>query len=178
MKKSLKIVLSIVLAASILCGGTVFAMMLVRSQAEENNFTPAVVSCEVEEDFDGTQKTEIQVKNTGNISAYLRVCLVTYWVNDKDEVVAKPSEMPEIAYNEESWIKGGDNIYYYKTPVAPGFSTENLLSGAIVLQTDDENGYFQVIEVFAEAIQAEPDDAVIGSWKVTLDGSGKITAVP
>ena len=41
----------------------------------------------------------------------------------------------------------------------------------------DTDGNRQVVEIFAEAIQAEPVDAVISSWGVTLDAKGNISAV-
>ena len=45
----------------------------------------------------------------------------------------------------------------------------------LALQQDGD--YHQVIEVFAEAIQSEPDNAVTNSWGVTLTDN-IITAVP
>ncbi len=178
MNKSLKIIISIALAASFVCCGTVFAMMLVRSQSENNNFDPAAVSCEViEEGFDADTgvKPSIAVKNTSNIHAYIRVCLVSYWVDEEGNVLPKTSEMPEIEF-KEGWIKReGEHVYYYKSPVAPNLSTEELLENPITVQgLNAEDGSIQVINVFAEAIQAKPAKAVEESWKVTIEGE-KIT---
>lgn len=114
------------------------------------------------------------MQNTGNIDAYLRVRLVSYWVDSAENIVAKPSSMPEITL-EEGWIKGSDNTYYYPTAVVPNGFTDELLSKPILLEKD-ENGYLQVVEVFAEAIQSKPANAVQTSWNVSMDSNGNITA--
>ena len=90
------------------------------------------------------------------------------------EIVSKASEMPEFE-NTENWIKGSDNTYYYKIPVEPDGETDNLLKSKITLI--EEDGYQQVVEVFAEAIQSNPINSVEESWSVTLDDNGYITAV-
>lgn len=177
MKKhnSLIFVLIIAVVITVALCGTVLAYMFRQTEYEDNQFTPAEVSCEVLEAFDGQQKSSIQVQNTGNIDAYLRVRFVSYWVDAAGNIVAKPSLMPEITFADD-WIKGANNTYYYQKSVAHGKLTENLLSSSILLEKDDENGYLQVVEVFAEAIQSKPTDAVTNSWKVTLDTNGNITA--
>ena len=164
------------LAISLLLCGTVLAYMFTQTEYKDNEFTPANVSCKVFEKFDGTQKTSIQVQNTGNIDAYLRVRLVSYWVDADGNIVAKPSAMPEINM-AAGWIKGANNTYYYTKPVSPAAYTGSLLSSPINLEKD-ENGHMQVIEVFAEAIQSKPYNAVINSWKVSVDANGNITAAP
>ncbi len=164
------------LAISLLLCGTVLAYMFMQTEYKDNEFTPANVSCKVVEKFDGTQKTSIQVQNTGNIDAYLRVRLVSYWVDADGNIVAKSSAMPEINM-AAGWIQGANNTYYYKTPVSPTKQTTSLLSSPINLEKD-ENGYLQVIEVFAEAIQSKPYNAVISSWKVSVDANGNITTAP
>lgn len=159
----------------ILCG-TALAYMFRQTEYKDNEFVPANVSCKVVEAFDGVEKTSIQVQNTGNIDAYLRVRLVSYWVDADGNIVAKPSSMPEINM-ATGWIKGTNNTYYYTKPVSPAAQTGSLLSSPIILE-EDENGYMQVIEVFAEAIQSKPYNAVINSWKVSMDANGNISAAP
>lgn len=165
---------------SIICGG-VFAYMFRQTEYKNNEFTPASVSCKVHEtkDVNVTEKTSIKVENTGNIEAYLRVRFVSYWVQLSDdgspEIVGKASKMPsfEIA---AGWMKGSNDTYYYLTPVAPGKKTAELLSSKILLSAED--GYYQVVEVFAEAIQSKPDSTVSNTWHVELNSNGSITAVP
>lgn len=171
-QKILPIILIAVLTVSLALCGTVLAYMFSQTEYKDNEFTPANVSCSVVEEFDGVQKTSIKVKNTGNIDAYLRVRLVSYWVNADGDIVAKPSKLPEITLTS-GWIKSANNTYYYRTPVAPSNLTDTLLSAPIILEKD-EDGHLQVIEVFAEAIQSKPLSAVTNSWGVNIDSNGNI----
>ena len=157
-----------------LCGA-VIAYMFRQTEYNDNQFTPAEVSCDVLESFDGEKKTSIQVKNTGNIDAYLRVRLVSYWVDADGNVVAKPSSLPSFVPNN-GWVKGSYDTYYFATPVAPNASTVSLLTDAITLRQED--GCMQVIEVFAEALQSKPTNAVTSAWGVSLDASGAINTAP
>lgn len=173
----LGLLIAVLIASLILCG-TVIAYMFRQTEYKDNKLTPANVSCEILETVTNNEKTSIQIKNTGNIDAYLRVRLVSYWVDADGNIVAKPS--PELSITlAEGWITGSNNTYYYKRPVAPGTPTPNLLKdGTSIYLEQDENGYLQVIEVFAEAIQSEPKKAVTSAWNVTLDDNGNITAAP
>lgn len=180
--RTLKTVLLVLTPLLVLLCGTTFALMLRQTAPLDNQFEAAVVNCTVVESFNGTQKTSIAVKNNAptdqppsNIPAYLRVRLVSYWVDSDGNIVSKPSEMPDISV-VNGWIKGADNTFYYPDPVDPGASTPNLLGAAIGLEQDPD-GYRQVIEVFADAIQSKPAEAVTGSWGVSLSNS-KISAVP
>ena len=174
MLKRVILILALVLLA--LCG-TTFALMLRQTDSLDNRFTPAVVSCKVVESYTHPTKSSIQVQNTGNIDAYLRLRLVTYWVNGDGEIIFGSATIPDFTLGE-NWIAGGDNTYYYKTPVAPGNRTGELLGNPITLIQDVGNGKYQVIEVFADAIQSEPGKAVAESWGVTLNDAGQITGVP
>lgn len=170
------------LAMLALTCGTVFAYMFSKAPGVAVQFTPAQVSCTVEETFESNVKSNITVKNTSNIPAYLRVRLVTYWVvaegEDAGKVAAKKSDYDALAVSlNDGWIAGSNNTYYYELPVAPDTTTQtSLFSGSIPLKAED--GFNQVVDVFAEAIQADPTKAVEDSWKVTIDADGKITAAP
>jgi hypothetical protein len=168
------IILIITLVGALMLCGTVLAYMFRQTEYEDNQFTPADVSCDVVETFNGERKSSIQVQNTGNIDAYLRVRFVSYWVDTNGNIVSKPSSMPDITL-ADGWIKGSSNTYYYQDAVAPTELTDNLLASPIILEKD-ESGYMQVIEVFAEAIQSKPYSAVTDSWGVTIDSSGNIVS--
>lgn len=102
--------------------------------------------------------------------------LVSYWVDSHGNIVSKPSRNLAVT-PAASWIQGSDNTYYYSLPVAPENCTSNLLSENTNLPLAEEDGYRQVIEVFADAIQSKPSAAVKDSWNVTLD-NGKIKHAP
>ena len=170
------LLVSVVTLATI--SGSVVAYMVKRTQFKENTFTPAVVTCELHEvkNADTTKKTSITVENTGNVNAYMRVRLVSYWVDPATgAIAAKPS--PVVSFTPGlGWVVGSGNTYYYQAPVAPGDTTYELLGSAITLTSLD--GLVQVVEVFAETIQAQPTTAVIDSWGVNLSSSGNVISAP
>ena len=108
----------------------------------------------------------------------MRVRLVSYWVDSATgAIAAKPS--PAVSFTPGSgWVagSGSGNTYYYQVPVAPGDTTNELLGSEITLTSLD--GLVQVVEVFAEAIQAQPTTAVTDSWGVTLSSSGNVISAP
>lgn len=169
------LLVSAVLISLLLCG-TILAYMFKQTDEKNNEFTPAQVTCVVDESFDGETKSRIQVRNTSNIDAYLRVRLVSYWVDADGNIVAKPSQMPQIQM-AAGWLKGSNDTYYYQESVSPNALTADLLSAAITLEQDPDTGYRQVLEVFSEAIQSEPTKAVSNSWHVTIDANGYISKV-
>lgn len=181
-KKYSLILIAFLLALFIVCG-TVLAYMFKQSEYKDNQFNPAEVSCEVHEVTDSnipsrvTEKSSIKLKNTGNIDAYLRVRFVSYWVQTASDgstkIASKPSVMPEFEI-ADGWIKGSNDTYYYQKPVAPGKLTYELLASESVIHLTEEDGYLQVVEVFAEAIQSKPEKAVTNRWNVELDVNGNI----
>ncbi len=189
---------AILLVAAVLTTA-VNAFMINRSQTFRNNFVPAAVKCEIEEKFSESTntntKSSIQVKNTGNTDAYIRVRLVIHWEDSKGNVVGRNMDLSESieGFNEgfdsyfksEDWvIDGGNYTYYYKKPVAPEGFTEELLKKNITmgpyLDTKADGVtyyYYPVIEVLAEAVQSKPAEAVEEAWSVEVDSSGIITGM-
>lgn len=160
---------------------TAQAFMFTKSQTVTNTYVPAQVSCQVSETFNGTTKSALQVTNTGNTDVFIRVRLVSYWKDSKDNAVARQQENVTFTLGS-GWVKYGD-IYYYTTPVAPGTSTSDLLGSDITLKQEDGESlnannkftYHQALDIVAEAIQSRPDDAVERSWGVTVNASGNIS---
>ena len=167
-------------------GGTV-AFMLKKAQ-KKNTFQVAQVNCEVHEEmdeaehanngnFNGTTKSDICVKNTGNIDEFIRIRLVSYYVDNSGAIVGRASSDYPALTLKSGWIAGANHTYYYTQPVVANAST-TILCEPITLRTKtlvDGTEVKQVIEVFAEAIQANPEKAVTEAWGVTVTG-GKITS--
>lgn len=175
MKSRKLLVLLLVFIALIFSVGSVGAYMRKQTSVVSNVLEPAKVTCEVLESFEGrVEKTSVQIKNTSNIEAYLRLSFVTYWVDSHGDITFKTSPKLEVSFNTTDWVKVGA-IYYYKYPVQPGDDTKNILTKKITLQEDKSDGTRQVVEVFAEAIQSKPTTAVIESWGVAVDTNGYIT---
>ncbi len=170
------------IAALALCAaaavGVTLSFMFKKAE-KTNTFVPAKVTCEVEESLFSGVKRNVCVENTGNAAAYLRIRLVSYYVYDNGSIAGRvPSQYPALTL-QNGWIAGTDHTYYYLTPVEPGAKT-GILCDPITLGTvklADGTTVYQVLEVFAEAIQAEPVGAVQEAWKVTVSDT-RITAVP
>lgn len=176
-KKTGMLFLSLLLVATMMVGGTL-AWLSTKDDPIQNTFLPTKVTCKVTESFDGKTKSNVNVTNTGDIDAYIRVKLVTYRVNDKKQHIGGAAEIPPFTPGN-GWVKKGD-YYYYTQPVAPGTKPAAALISSIDLigSYTDADGGKQAIDVMAEAIQSTPAKAVTEAWGVdpeTLSqgGAGK-----
>ena len=166
--------LSLLLVVTLAISGTL-AYLVTKSDPVENKFTPSHVACQVTENFDGTTKSNVNVTNTGDTDAYIRVKLVSYRVNAQGQHIGGTAAVPSFIPGE-NWKLHTDGYYYYTLPVAPNAEPAADLIDSIALtgSYDDADGGKQVIEVMAEAIQSGPADAVGKSWGVTVK-NGVIT---
>ena len=171
------VVLSLVLLLALAVGRTV-AWLNARTPKVTNTFTPAHVTCEVEEAFDKTTgvKTDVNVKNTSDIDVYIRVKLVTYRTNDAGQHIGGTAELPAFTLGE-NWVEK-DGYYYYTLPVAPGKTPAANLADKMTLTAsyDDADGGKQALDVMAEAIQSAPEEAVADAWGVKI-AQGSVTKV-
>lgn len=190
--RSLILLLTLVLLIGSGIGMTV-GFLSTRTEPVQNDFTYGKVSCEVLETFGKENnryiKRDVRIKNTGNTSAYIRVLLVFTWKDEKGNVyVNKPQINEDYQINPD--ISNGWSIYqnsigtysyYYKYPVAAGDVTPNLIDSLSQIPgvVGPENGKYALsVEIVADAVQAEPADAVTDAWdgaKVGADGALTIT---
>ena len=155
-------------------GGTL-AWLTAHTSAITNTFTVATPGVEIKEGFDKQTKSNVQVKNTGDVEAYIRVALVPTWEDENGNAVAEPASLDDLSItwgNSGKWLKGTDGYWYYKEPVAPGDRTAVLLENATVTT---ENGYPMNLQVMADSIQADPTRAVTAMWGT--DKGGAVTGV-
>lgn len=162
-------VLSVVLLLGVAIGGTI-AWLSTKTTPVTNTFTPAEVNCKVEENFNENTgvKTNVNVKNTGNIAVYIRVKLVTYRTNDAGQHIGGTAKLPEFTPGK-NWVKHGE-YYYYTLPVAPDEKPAANLADSMTLTDsyEDADGGKQALDVMAEAIQSEPEKAVGEAWGVKI----------
>ena len=171
--------LAVLLTATV---GSTAAWLVSKPAAVENNFVPGKVACQVLEDFgaeSGTSvKRDVRVQNTGNTDAYIRVLLVFTW-KDKDGNIFsnKPQEGIDYQINKNltDWIKqesDAGTYYYYKKRVARDAETDVLIE--LLRQADGvtgpENGKYKLsVDILADAVQADPPEAVADSWGVAVE---------
>ena len=176
--------LAVLLTATV---GSTAAWLVSKPAAVENDFVPGKVACQVLEDF-GTEsgtsvKRNVRVKNTGNTDAYIRVLLVFTWKDDAGNIFSnKPQEGKDyqiVMDDLTDWImqKSDAGLYfYYKKPVAPSAETGKLIDSLrqIAGVTGPENGKYKLsVDILADAVQADPPEAVKESWGVDVE-NGKI----
>lgn len=155
-----------------------------------NTFTPAEVKTEVTESFENDKngtltKSNVQIKNNGNIDAYIRAAIIVNWANDAGEISGTPVkdsdyEMDLNIVTTENpnapWFQGTDGYYYCKASVAPNGSTPALIDRCIQKGTAPEGFYLQVT-ILADGIQSVPDTVVKDVWKVVEVKGGQLAAV-
>ena len=149
-----------------------------------NEFTPGEVTIQVDETFNGTTKSDVRIKNTGNVPAYIRVALVPAWVDDEGNIAAKPASLEQldndcnIAWGkdgngyENDWFIGADGFYYCKTFINPGKSTPILIKSCTV--KGEEHEYDFELQVIASAVQSLPTSTVETVWPVVVDPDGRL----
>ena len=167
-------VIATVLLLALAIGGTL-AWLSTEDAPITNTFNPSKVACEVTESFNGEVKSSVNVKNTGDTEAYIRVKLVTYRTNDQGQHIGGTATLPSFTLGA-NWLKYGD-YYYYTLPVAAGEKPTNNLTDSMTLTTAyvDADGGHQSIDVMAEAIQSGPAQAVGQAWGVSIS-QGSVTA--
>lgn len=171
------IVMATVLLLALAIGGTV-AWLSTNDTPITNTFTPSKVACEVTESFDKTTgvKSKVNVENTGDTQAFIRVKLVTYRTNDEGKHIGGTATLPPFDLGD-NWVEY-DGYYYYTLPVKAGDKpATNLTKSSMTLTENypDADGGRQAIDVMAEAIQSVPQAAVEAAWgkdfKINTDGS-------
>lgn len=171
--------LAVLLTATV---GSTAAWLVSKPAAVENDFVPGKVACQVLEDFgaeSGTSvKRDVRVKNNGNTDAYIRVLLVFTWKDEAGNIFSnKPQEGKDYQINKNltDWIKqesDAGTYYYYKKPVARDAETDVLIE--LLRQADGvtgpENGTYKLsVDILADAVQANPPEAVKDSWGVAVE---------
>lgn len=158
-------VLALVLILGAAVGGTL-AYLVTQTDPVTNTFEPSHVSCKIEEEFDGTTKSNVIVQNTGDIDAYIRAKVVITWKDANGNVYAAAPERGTdytITYGD-GWTKGSDGIYYCNSKVAANNGSTPVLIKECRQTGTAPEGYALSVEILAEAIQAEPAAAVKEAW--------------
>lgn len=155
-----------------------FTLAYLQLQSELNNrFNIGTVTPEIIETFNNNIKSDVAVKNNGNVSVYVRCKVIFYFETNAGNISSLiPKE--SLDYNiqwgnkfKEDWIQIGD-IYYYKKPLQAGEQTSNLIEKCTSL-----NNKKLVVDISAQSIQVKPEAAVNEAWTdvmVTTNGNLQI----
>lgn len=149
--------------------GTTLAFIIDKTNPVQNTFNPSKVTIEIDENFDHYEKKEISFENSGDVPAYIRATVATYWTlneDGKEIIVPAPiASVPELELRDDWFAVSGNDgkIFYYKYQVSAGKSTGDMAK-PYTLNRIPEGYTFHMI-VMGEAIQAEPDSVVTDAWK-------------
>ena len=155
--------------------GSSLAYLITQTGSVENTFQPSKVTCEIQEEFSqgGSEKKNVQVKNTGDTDAYIRAALVFTWVDSQGNIApVAVKESDYVLVLGTGWsAKQTDGFYYYKTSVAPGEKTGNLVNTITRVEKFAPEGYTLCVDVIADAVQAKGgasngNKAVVEAWGV------------
>lgn len=151
--------------------GTTVALLVAHTNAVTNTFKAAESGTHVDVEDSGNEKTGVFVTNEGTATSYVRVKLVMNWVSDDGKTISGEPVNIDVKYDTTKWFEQG-GIYYYRTPVGPNMTTDNLLQKDkhITEPTGKPEGYHLEVTVLAESIQAAPSTAVEGAWTAVKVG--------
>ena len=140
-------------------GGSL-AYLFTNTDPVVNTFTPGKVNIKVEETLGENTKSNVSIKNTGNVKAKIKAMVVITWQNANGDVFHKQPE-PVTDYT----IKWGESTKWspkalntwciYSDEVEAGNLTETLIDEIKVIKQCEDANYKLVVDVIAEAIQAE-----------------------
>ena len=188
-KKPVALVAILVLLCCAVAGTVAF--LVTSTGPVTNTFTPASVTTQVEEEFNGTTKSNVRIKNTGNIDAYIRAAVIVNWADENGNVYGGATPVAgtdyTISYNKTvqadggQWIEGSDGYWYYTKPVAPSTEDNPQYTGVLIKSCEPAGqapaGYALQVTILADGIQSKPDKVVNEVWKVVEVKGGQLAAV-
>lgn len=181
-KKSLTLIVSLILIITIGVGGTL-AYLITSTSAVKNTFTPSKVVISVDETFDGNTKEDVVIQNhRDSVKAYIRAAIVVNWMDNHGNVWATTPELGKdyTMTPGTGWTLGTDGIYYHKGAVPAGKPTEVLITEAKPLVEAPADGYYLSIEILAQGIQADGVDSnneppVLSAWESGVSAANNDT---
>ena len=183
-KKSLIMLASLAVILLVGVVGTL-ALLITQTNSVENTFVPGNVSVAVSETFDNETKTNVSIKNTGNVDAYIRVAIIPTWEDSAGNPVGVSASLDDLTIDwgpadgseteenpSNNWEKGKDGFWYYTSSVSPQQSTTILIDSATV-KTDSAGynaGYCMNLQILAQGIQSVPTTVVTSEWDSGVNG--------
>jgi len=160
------VLVSLLLIFSIAASGTL-ALIVTHAGPVENTFTLAEITPGIHEEFDGKIKNNVKIQNDSEVDAYIRATVIFNWLKADGELSGiPPVEITDYTIKwtpgtDNKWIKGSDGHYYFTEKVSSGAFTDVLLTECVPIPKD---GYTFSVDILTQAIQSEPDEAVIEAW--------------
>lgn len=188
--------IAIVVAA---IGGTI--AWLTASDKANNAFAIAEANPTLEEDFNEGDivKRDVFVSSSDkNAPMYVRALVNIVWQAEDGTVVwtqasdlgsdgvvpdyeiswGDVAELGTSSPDDGTWIKGDDGYFYWSKPLQPGGDTGHLINELYVykdlIESYGDNRSLRA-DIAIQGIQADPKDAAIEAWGVTVADDGTLT---
>jgi len=187
--KSGILVVSFILLVALAVGGTI-AFLADDTDPVVNQFTPSKITTEVEEKLNGDTKSDVEIKNTGDTTAWIRAAVVITWQDEDGNVYGKaPVENEDYTItwnlNDGGWVEGDDSFYYWTKPVKSEKEAPNdCLTGVLITECKPvsgkaPDGYSLTVEIIGSGIQSVPAKVFNDNWsssglKVSTDGTALV----
>lgn len=154
--KTILVLAMVVLVLACAVGGTI-AFLIDTTGTVTNTFTPAKVTCAVNEEFNGTTKNNVKIQNTGTTDAWIRATVVANWVvgSRENAKVVAPCVV-EFAPGA-GWAQDESDGYYYYSqivPPAPGNNTTADLITRYTAPTGGPEGAHLEMTIVCQAVQS------------------------
>ena len=186
-KRKMTLLVSVFIITFLITGGTL-AFLNAQTNSVNNIFTPGKVSTSINETFGHNVKSNVSIKNTGNVTAYIRAAVVVTWQdNDGNVAPATPIENEDytIAYklSEDGWVKSSDGFYYWVEPVKSIVEDEDNCNTGVLITTCSPvegtapEGYSLCVEVLGSGIQFIPTSVVTTEWSSGVSNVNETTLV-
>ena len=181
-KKTLTLLVALLVIFTVSVGSTL-AFLITQTDSVVNTFTPGEIKGDVIETFDGETKEDVKISidSDSDVSAYVRALVVVSW-QDADGNVYGQKPVAGVDYTitmgtSSNWFEGANGYYYYSEPLGADLdtTTDVLIKSCTQKQACENPKYKLNVDVIAEAIQAEPVDAVKEAWGVTVNNDGTIS---
>ena len=164
--KSKILITALVLMLAVAVSGTL-AYIIDKTDDVKNTFTPATMTTDITETFDGETKTDVKVLVSGEIDAFVRAKIVVTWQDAKGNVCSKAPVAGtdyDISINTGDWTLN-NGFYYYNKIVTPVGSTANLINSCSMREgVAPPEGYTLHVEILSQAVQAVPTTAAQELW--------------
>lgn len=180
-KTVFKFVIVFVLLLALLSGAIqVTISYLTANDKLKNTFVTGNTDIFVTEVFDAENgiKSDVAVKNEGNVPVYVRVAVKIYWEDTNGNVVLD-SPVKETDYSisvkeNTKWFLGSDGFYYYSVPLGynEGFNQTDVLIESCKQIKTYSDGRVLVVDIVSQSIQSTPAIAVENAWGVEVNDNG------
>jgi len=166
--KSFVLLVSLVMILVVGVGGTI-AFLMDSTDPLANIFNPSKVTTKVEETREGTTKSNVRIKNTGDTDAWIRAAIVVTWQDEDGNIYGEaPAETDydmKLNLGNNAWIKGNDGFYYWYAPVAAnGSETGALITSCTAEGAAPVEGFYLNVEIIGSGIQSKPASVFNNQW--------------